>query len=558
MSRLNSTDLLWDKFITRLASKLLAFKDNHNSLIRWINAAYEENDLASPLKNLCGMDAWGIQDIDPFSIIAQLALKMDNRRRRAVFRAIADMFDIPDEVPMDFPGMPILEEEDTVFFNIENTGLQTSYIASLWELFEWGVIYADSGSDESRVKFIKCYDQVQSYGVLGWKISLGLFLIRPFAFPYLDSNTRQYLESSIDLETLGDKDAVGGIEPLHLGDRDSLNGEQYLRLRNRIRSDFGSHGYFAGSFIDFVDASNKDDFPQDVVRSKSKGSRDQYTKSDFLDEVFMSSLRYDEVKSLLLRKHNIILQGAPGVGKTFSAKRLCYSIMGCKDESRIMFVQFHQSYTYEDFMMGYRPDAASGDFILTTGVFYDFCEKARRDASRQYFMLIDEINRGNISKIFGELMMAIEGDKRNQSVVLQYTKEAFAVPDNLYLVGMMNTADRSLALMDYALRRRFSFITMDPAFDSDQFIRYQAALHSSKFDRLVQVVKDMNEAIKVDLTLGAGFMIGHSYLCNCDEATDEWLGSVVFYDLIPLLEEYWFEEPGKLNLWKTELYKAIE
>lgn len=558
MSRLNSTDLLWDKFITRLASKLLAFKDNHNSLIRWINAAYEENDLASPLKNLCGTDAWGIQDIDPFSIIAQLALKMDNRRRRAVFRAIADMFDIPDEIPMDFPGMPILEENDTVFFNIENTGLQTSYIASLWELFEWGVIYADSGSDESRVKFIKCYDQVQTYNVLGWKISLGLFLIRPFAFPYLDSNTRQYLESSIDLETLGDKDAVGGIEPLHLGDQDSLNGEQYLRLRNRIRSDFGSHGYFAGSFIDFVDASNKDDFPQDVVKSKSKGSRDQYTKSDFLDEVFMSSLRYDEIKSLLLRKHNIILQGAPGVGKTFSAKRLCYSIMGCKDESRIMFVQFHQSYTYEDFMMGYRPDAASGDFILTTGVFYDFCEKARRDASRQYFMLIDEINRGNISKIFGELMMAIEGDKRNQSVVLQYTKEAFAVPDNLYLVGMMNTADRSLALMDYALRRRFSFITMDPAFDSDQFIRYQVALHSSKFDRLVQVVKDMNEAIKVDLTLGAGFMIGHSYLCNCDEATDEWLGSVVFYDLIPLLEEYWFEEPGKLNRWKTELYKAIE
>lgn len=558
MPRLSSTDLLWDKFIIRLASKLLAFKDNHNSLIRWIDAAYSESNLESPLKTLWGIDSWNIQDIDPFSIVAQLALEMDNRKRRSVFRAMADMLDIPDEIPMSFPGMPMLNTEDVTFFKIDNSGLQKSYIDSLWDLFEMGIVYADSGSEESRQKFIKCYDKVSEYGVLGWKITLGLFLIRPFAFINLDSKTRQYLESSLDLASLGDKDAIGGIEPLHLGDRDSLTGEQYLRLRNRVRAEFGTHDYFAGSFIDIADASNKDDFPKDVVKVKSKGAREQYTKSDFLDEVFMSDLKYDEVKSLLLRKHNIILQGAPGVGKTFSAKRLCYSIMGCKDDSRIMFVQFHQSYTYEDFMMGYRPDAASGDFILTTGVFYDFCEKARKDASRQYFMLIDEINRGNISKIFGELMMAIEGDKRNQSVVLQYTKEAFAVPDNLYLVGMMNTADRSLALMDYALRRRFSFITMDPAFDSDQFVRYQEALHSSKFDRLVQVVKDMNEAIKVDLTLGAGFMIGHSYLCNCTEATDDWLGSVVFYDIIPLLEEYWFEEPGKLNRWKAELYKAIE
>ena len=168
-------------------------------------------------------------------------------------------------------------------------------------------------------------------------------------------------------------------------------------------------------------------------------------------------------------KKNIILQGAPGVGKTFISKRLAYSIMGVKDVERVMMVQFHQSYSYEDFIMGYRP--SSNGFVLKTGAFYNFCKKAQDDTDNKYFFIIDEINRGNLSKIFGELFVLLEADKRGSRNKLQllYSDELFYIPENVYIIGMMNKADRSLAMMDYALRRRFSFIDIAPGFESDGF-----------------------------------------------------------------------------------------
>ena len=202
-------------------------------------------------------------------------------------------------------------------------------------------------------------------------------------------------------------------------------------------------------------------------------SYEPYTKEDFLNDVFLDAAKYDTLKGLLLRKKNIILQGAPGVGKTFSARRLAYSIMGEKDESRVQFVQFHQSYCYEDFIMGFWSD---GDkFKITNGPFYQFCKRAGDDG-RPYFFIIDEINRGNLSKIFGELMMLIEQDKRGErhAIRLLYADEKFYVPENVYIIGMMNTADRSLALIDYALRRRFAFFEFEPAFQSTGFLAYQA------------------------------------------------------------------------------------
>ncbi|GHV36835.1 hypothetical protein FACS1894187_12170 [Synergistales bacterium] len=164
----------------------------------------------------------------------------------------------------------------------------------------------------------------------------------------------------------------------------------------------------------------------------------------------------------------MILQGAPGVGKTFAAKRLAFSIIGKEDDRRVKIVQFHQSYSYEDFVMGYRPDGRG--FCLAEGPFYQFCKIAEKDDDdRPYFFIIDEINRGNLSKIFGELLMLIENDKRGEKNALRllYKDEDFFVPENVHIIGMMNTADRSLAMIDYALRRRFVFFDMEPAFDSD-------------------------------------------------------------------------------------------
>lgn len=286
-----------------------------------------------------------------------------------------------------------------------------------------------------------------------------------------------------------------------------------------------------------------------------------YDDNDFLEEVFLSEASYGRLRSLLLRKKNIILAGPPGVGKTYAAKRLAYSIIGAKDTKRVQVIQFHQSYSYEDFMMGYRPTEAGG-FALNEGPFYRFCETARLDdENRPYFFIVDEINRGNISKIFGELLMLIEADKRGQELQLLYKNELFSVPRNLFIIGMMNTADRSLAVLDYALRRRFGFFEMRPAFHSEGFKNWQDEAGSRALDKLVRTVADLNTTITDDPALGHGFEIGHSFLSRPggDVSVDNaWLASVVEDELIPLLEEYWFDETSKVADWSAKLRESLK
>lgn len=267
-----------------------------------------------------------------------------------------------------------------------------------------------------------------------------------------------------------------------------------------------------------------------------------YSKTDFLNEVYMSSEDYDKLRNLLEYKKNMILQGAPGVGKTFCAKRLAYSIMGEKDDKRVAMVQFHQNYSYEDFMMGYRPDG--NGFVLKKGIFYEFCKKAQKEPDKPYFFIIDEINRGNLSKIFGELLMLIEKEYRGEEIRLAYNDEPFSVPANLYIIGMMNTADRSLAMIDYALRRRFSFFNMQPAFDSEGFKTYQQTINDETFNKVIDGIKYLNDDIKKDNSLGEGFCIGHSYFCGGD-ITKERLVSIIDYDIKPMIREYWFDNDSK-------------
>jgi hypothetical protein len=282
---------------------------------------------------------------------------------------------------------------------------------------------------------------------------------------------------------------------------------------------------------------------------------ESYTAENFLSEVYMNEDRYNTLKNLLLKKKNLILLGAPGVGKTFAAERLAYSIMGERDTSRVLMVQFHQSYSYEDFIMGYRPTEKG--FSLSKGPFYEFCKEAEPD-DRPYFFIIDEINRGNLSKIFGELLMLIENDKRGKEVRLLYSDEQFYVPENVYIIGMMNTADRSLAMIDYALRRRFAFFEFIPAFGSDGFKQYQVALASEQFDRLIDIVMKLNVDISEDASLGSGFSIGHSYFSTSDHTDEFWLSDIVEYELIPLIKEYWFDETSKIEYWTSKLRGAIQ
>lgn len=302
------------------------------------------------------------------------------------------------------------------------------------------------------------------------------------------------------------------------------------------------------------------DFILDMIREENPVSTDAaidaYTKSDFLDEVYMTEKRYENLVAVLRNKKNIILQGAPGVGKTFAARRLAWSMMGEQDDSRIEFVQFHQNYSYEDFMMGYKP--VEDGFELKYGIFYRFCQKAANQPDKEFFFIIDEINRGNMSKIFGELLMLIEKDYRGTKATLAYNGLSFSVPKNLYIIGMMNTADRSLAMIDYALRRRFSFFEVEPGFDSEGFIHYQNGLNNETLNELISKVKDLNHEIALDKSLGKGFCIGHSYFCGRDICTDEWMHSIVDYDILPMLSEYWFDDPNKLQRWENILQGVFQ
>jgi len=232
--------------------------------------------------------------------------------------------------------------------------------------------------------------------------------------------------------------------------------------------------------------------------------------------------------------------------------------MGEMDENRVEFVQFHQNYSYEDFMMGYKP--ASIGFELRYGIFYRFCQKAANQPDKDFFFIIDEINRGNMSKIFGELLMLIERDYRGTKTTLAYNGLSFSVPKNLHIIGMMNTADRSLAMIDYALRRRFSFVEMEPGFDSEGFIKYRDSLENETFDMLVSQIQDLNKEISQDRSLGKGFSIGHSYFCNRDKetCTDEWLQAVVDYEIVPMLSEYWFDDSAKLQRWENNLHGVFQ
>lgn len=322
--------------------------------------------------------------------------------------------------------------------------------------------------------------------------------------------------------------------------------EQFMRVK-------GATVKFVPVEVDFgEDESKAIQGKLQEIQEIQEEKYDPYSKAKFLQEVFLTEDEYEVLSGLLLSKKNIILQGAPGVGKTFMAKRLAYSILGCKDKKRVQMIQFHQSYSYEDFSVGYRP--TGNGFELEYGPFYKFCKEAEKD-SRPHFFIIDEINRGNVSKIFGELLMLIEADKRDESLKLLYTKEEFSVPKNVHIIGMMNTADRSLAIIDYALRRRFAFYDVRPAFNNSMFIAMTEKKESQSLKRLISYVKLLNDDIRKDDSLGSGFEVGHSYFCTSDDTQidKKWIKSTIEYEIIPLINEYWFDDREKVDEWSTKL-----
>lgn len=275
------------------------------------------------------------------------------------------------------------------------------------------------------------------------------------------------------------------------------------------------------------------------------------TLEEAMGDVFMDAEDFRQIVVALRHRLNVILQGAPGTGKTYAARRIAYALLGERDPQRVKMVQFHQSYGYEDFIQGWRPNE-SGGFILHDGHFKRFCERAENDQTRPYVFIIDEINRGNLSRIFGELMVLMEVDKRGLSMPLTYSPDdEFMIPPNVHILGLMNTADRSLAVVDYALRRRFSFASLSPCFDSPKFAEVLGAKNVSlQCARKIRVaMSELNHRIGKDLELlGPGCQIGHSFFVPNKPVEDEdrWYRDVVKWEILPLLEEYWVDAPEKI------------
>lgn len=271
-----------------------------------------------------------------------------------------------------------------------------------------------------------------------------------------------------------------------------------------------------------------------------------YIFAEDADKPFITEDKFQKIVSILGRKKNIILEGAPGVGKTFLARKIAYQLIGEIKDANIEMVQFHQSYSYEDFMQGIRP-SDNGSFEVRNGIFYNFCQRARR-SDEPFVFIIDEINRGNLSKIFGELMMLIEADKRSKKYAIKLTyceedDDRFYVPNNVYIIGCMNTADRSLAIVDYALRRRFAFCLIQPEFNEAFQEFLTAKVGKENVEKITKRIKQINGMIQNNPSLGKGLEIGHSYFCQAEKIQDfeSWWSDLCEYELFPYIQEICFD-----------------
>lgn len=416
--------------------------------------------------------------------------------------------------------------------------------AFLWEFFRFAVEFDPAADDtDSDQRFTEFYDRASSSvflpGKRGGVWSYFLYWVDP---------TKYVLARRLSKNELGLSEDLGVSENLS-------TGEKYLQTLKGI-AELGAQHRF--TVLDV----NRRSTTREMLGLEPSALPPGYTVQNMIEEdVFLERSDIERMLTILRTKKNLILQGPPGVGKTFIARKLAYVLMGSRDEKRVTSVQFHQSYSYEDFVGGFRPDVEDGQMVFTRqdGPFLEMCAAARANPDDAYVMLIDEINRGNLSRVFGELLMLIEADKRRPEfgVTLQHrpdVEEMFFVPENVYIIGTMNLADRSLTGMNVAMRRRFGFVDLKPQFNKRVFTDWlgdETEMPPDMQARINTRMADLNSAIADDASLGFNYAVGHSFFCPPEGGPaggwEEWYKTVVDYEIRPLLREYWFDAPDKAN-----------
>ncbi|WP_244886737.1 McrB family protein [Endozoicomonas montiporae] len=541
---------LWTKFYEELANKLLDYQHDRSELVAFTQFLAKEFQLSYMLgKNQT--------DTCPFTVMGMFNRGITVTNRRAIATKLAAFLNVEAEVPQAFDGVPILNNQKSWFFGFEDRR-QEGDIDALWALFESALIYTDTDLPDARDVLCQSFDKTaEQYGT-GWNLTMGLYWIRPWDFVPLDSQSREYIQKGLG-ETIGTN-----------GHKGRCSASDYMALIDQLLTRFNEDAYSVHSFPELslsawqYDASDQtkaaENDPDDELISADAQSVtpafEPYGLEDIVnDGCFLDKDRLQQLLNRLRTKKNLILQGPPGTGKTWLAKRLAYALMGQKNQNALRSVQFHPNLSYEDFVRGWRP-SGDGKLELVDGPFLEAIKKARSDSDTLYVFVIEEINRGNPAQIFGEMLTLLEADKRTPAEALElcYRRtpdERVHIPDNLYVIGTMNVADRSLALVDLALRRRFAFVDLAPAFGEvwQNWVHDKAGIDKAVLQDIERRLLTLNEAIAADRNLGQQFRVGHSFVTpafshKIDNAY-EWFRQVIHTEIGPLLDEYWFDDLGQ-------------
>lgn len=532
-ARYVTNQFTWIPIYQELARELANWENRQSELIAFLETLRRDGFVITPLndKNQAGI-RYPLKELDPFTFFGVFNRRIQYEQRIHILARIKNYFKLKSDLPEDLNGVPILDNRKSWFFATK-VSREANDIPKLWRVFQLAL----KKSPLRNKEFQKAFDEAVAVNGANVNLTMGLFWINPNTFLNLDETNRAHL----------------GIQIPASG----LNAKFYAETVKQFASDKKSFPELSLEAWGYQNARTKMiTEPKRPYRTRT--IKQPYSIEDVISQgAFLTKEQIAEILERLQAKKALILQGAPGVGKTFLARKLAYALMEEIDSERCEMVQFHQSYSYDDFVRGYRPmPNQAGMFGLQNGVFYEFCQRAANDPNHEYVFIIDEINRGNLSQIFGELLMLIEYDKRGaeHSVPLVYRskdEERFYIPSNLYLIGLMNIADRSLAMVDYALRRRFAFFTLQPQYESDLFRQWllDQEMNPRLVERIIKRMTTLNQKIKEDPLLGENYQIGHSFFCpkgeNFNGLDENWYRSIVRTEIVPLLKEYWFDNPKK-------------
>lgn len=558
-AREDAPDYSWTDFYPRLVNTLLTYRNDRATLLEkmWTVAQVSGRPvLFKYLRSDRYVDgsAGPIRDIDPFSILATFNRGIRNDARADIARAYGQEFGIEPPYPTRFPGIPVVNNMSSWFFHFEAERTADA-IDALWELCAAAAAYATSANEETRERLVAAFDGAATGDTR--RLTMGIYWTRPQHFAAYDSRNASYLRERFP--------EVASM--LSLGSR--IDGEQFLanteKLSGWLSDPTSPFDTFAElSYAAWIDglvsepvptATRPEPMPAVTPSDQQPTSGETYSVDSIREEgAFVSSSELGAMLERLSSKKNIVLQGPPGTGKTWLARRIGWALCDERGTTRVQIVQFHPSLTYEDFVRGWRPTGVNLE--LSDGPFLEMCTRAAKDPDRPYVLVIEEVNRGNPAQVFGELLTLMEADKRSADYAMRLAyprekDERVFVPPNLFVIGTMNVADRSLAIVDMALRRRFAFIELRPSFGED-WVQHVSGLgyDLELLETYGQRLHALNETITHDSALGRQYCVGHSFFTpavRLDDTgldTQRWWKRVVETDIRPLLEEYWFDRPN--------------